>query len=401
MKIGILKETKIPHEQRVPLLPYQCLEIQNAYPDIEFLIQKSPHRCIPDGEYSALGLKVADNIEECAVFLGIKEVNKDTLIPNKTYFFFSHTIKGQPQNREMLQKIVDLKIQMIDYECLTDDHGNRLTAFGRFAGIVGAYLPIQAYGLQTNTFHLPPVMTLKRLSNMKQVLKGLVLPPIKIAITGTGRVGKGAAELLEVVPIKEVSPSEFVGGQFAYPVYTLLRSSDYYRHSTLEQFDNHHFYINPIGYQSHFHQFYPHIDILISGHYWNPHAHRLFEVEDTNNQDFKIKVISDISCDLYGSVPITSIITNFESPFIDFNPQSLAIEPAYSNPNNIVLSSIDNLPSALPVDASEDFGQQLIEHVFPVFFNEPESAVIKRATVTKNGQLTHRYAYLSPMLSPG
>ena len=167
IKIGILKEGKIPVDRRVPLTPSQAKQLEDEFPDIKVIIQKSPVRCFDDEVYQEEGIEVADNILDCDVLMGVKEVPIIELIDDRTYLFFSHTIKAQPYNRELLREILRKNIRLIDYEMLTDKKGNRLIAFGRSAGLVGAYNGILAYGKRFKLFNLRRAYTCRNLDDMK------------------------------------------------------------------------------------------------------------------------------------------------------------------------------------------------------------------------------------------
>src|SRR6056297_1354366 len=167
MKIGILRETKSPPDRRVPLTPAQCNQLLQMYPDIELLVQPSLNRCFRDTEYMEAGLPVQENLKDCDILLGVKEVDIPALIPDKTYLFFSHTAKEQPYNRRLLQEICNMNITLVDYEYLTRADHSRVVAFGRWAGIVGAYNGIRAYGQRTGAFSLRPAWKLSGLDEMK------------------------------------------------------------------------------------------------------------------------------------------------------------------------------------------------------------------------------------------
>jgi hypothetical protein len=316
------------------------------------------------------------------------------LISDKTYFFFSHTIKQQIYNRDLLRAILAKKITLIDYECLTDELGSRVVAFGRFAGIVGAYNGILAYGKRFNLFDLKPAYQCSGLREMKEEFQKLRLPPVKIVVTGTGRVGKGAKELLDLMRIKQVFPQEFTRDRFNEPVYTILRSENYYTPKNEEDTDNLGFYSHPESYQSDFWKFAEASDIFISGHYWNPKADVLFTAEQMRSPEFKIRVVADVTCDILGSIPCTLRSSKITEPCYDYNPETGLEEPAFSHGNNITVMAVDNLPCELPADASEAFGEQLMQYVFPALLNGDRDSLLARATITKVGKLTERYQYL-------
>ncbi|MEM8528259.1 MAG: alanine dehydrogenase, partial [Bacteroidota bacterium] len=194
MKIGIIREGKIPPDARVPLTPKQCRKIEANFP-VDISVEPSENRVFKDEEYVKQEVTLSKDMENCEVLMGVKEVPIDNLIPNKTYFFFSHTIKEQVYNRELLQAILAKNIRLIDYEVLTDEKSRRLIAFGRFAGMVGAHNGLWTYGKRTGIFELKRMKDYKDYAEAKAFYKAVQFPPIKIVLTGTGRVGKGAAEV--------------------------------------------------------------------------------------------------------------------------------------------------------------------------------------------------------------
>jgi len=394
MKIGIIREGKTPPDRRVPLTPRQCTLIRRLYPHIEIYIQPSPIRCYADEEYAAEGLPLTEDLSHCDVLLGIKEVPIPQLIANKIYFFFSHTIKKQAYNRPLLQALLQKHITMVDYETLTDEKGNRLIAFGHYAGLVGAYNGILAYGEKYNLFHLKPAHQCFDRHELIFGLHKLALPPIKIAVTGSGRVAKGAMEMLHEMKIERVDVMEYLNQkQFSMPVYTQLSSSAYHVHKKGRKFIPEEFYSFPEHFESHFEPFYRNTDLLIAAAYWHPKAPRLFTAEEMKREDFRIRVIADITCDIDGSIPSTKRPSKIGDPVYDYNRFTGEVEAPYSNPENVSVMAIDNLPSELPRDASEEFGGIFIERILAHLLNDAEG-IIARATITKGGHLTRRYAYL-------
>lgn len=393
MNIGIIKEGKKVPDKRTAFSPQQCSEIMSKYPFVRFYVQPSPIRCFKDEEYAAEGCLLQEDLKHCDIIFGIKEVPIAALISDKTFLFFSHTIKQQPYNRSLLQTILEKNISLIDYETLKNPQGERIVAFGRYAGLVGAYNGILTYGKKYNLFDLRPAYLLFDRKEMDIELAKVRLPAIKIALTGNGRVTKGAIEMLEAMKIRRISVAEYLQNDFDEAVYTQLRSSDYHKNSDGKPFDND-FYSNPNNYESDFQKFYQQTDILIATAYWNPKAPLLFTKEETQRQDFKIKVIADITCDINGSIPTTVQASTIAEPFYDFNPQTLHVAPPFSNSQNITVMAVDNLPCEMPRDASVDFGNDLINRVLPSLLVTDTEKIITNALVTKNGHLTENFSYL-------
>lgn len=400
LKIGILRETKVPADRRVPLLPYQCVYLQKLYPGLQFIIQPSDVRCVRNSAYLSEGLIVQENLEECDVLMGVKEVSPHDLMPNKTYFFFSHTIKKQPHNQKLLQTILKRAITLIDYETIVDEKENRLVAFGKFAGIVGAYNGLLFYGNKTNSYELPRANKLESKQLMLQAVRSVDLPPMRIAVLGKGRVGMGTREFLLDAGIKEISKSEYLtNNTFDTPVFSVFSSEDYYRNKYDHTYNSYDFRNNPSNYEGNFLPIARNTDLLIYGPFWHPSSPLLFTTKEMQSEDFKIKFIADITCDVKGSLPSTVKSTNLFDPIYDFNPRTLSIENPNSEPSNIGVMAIDNLPCEMPKDASEDFGNQLIQCVFPALTHSKNDPLMVRSAISIEGKLTPKFEYLADYAS--
>lgn len=400
VKVGIIRETKIPPDTRVPLTPSQISDIRNKFPEIEFFVQPSKIRCFRDEEYESRNVPIREDLSSCDILLGVKEVNKAVLIPGKTYLFFAHVGKKQPHNRELFREIVSKGIRLIDYEYLTNISRKRVVAFGRWAGILGAYQGLRAVGLKTNKFELHPPQGLKNLEEMKAELKSVILDPgFKILLTGRGRVAHGAIEILKACNLEFVNPDKFINKEFNVPVVCKVSSKDYYIHKSGDHFDVGHFHQHPEEYTSSFQPYTQVTDFLITGHFWDPKSSPFFTKNDMKGNDFRIRTIADITCDIDGSIPCTVKATTANEPFFDYNPHDGMEKLPFSNSGNITVMSIDNLASELPRDASSDFGDQLVAHVFYELFSSSQNGMIKRATITEGGRLTSEFEHLSDYLN--
>ncbi|MBT0809797.1 alanine dehydrogenase [Litoribacter ruber] len=394
MKIGLIRENKIPIDKRVAFSPDQLTTIhEDSDRYFDFVVEPSPHRCYEDEEYVDEGIEVSADLDDCDVLMGIKEVPVANLLSDKTYFFFSHTIKKQPSNRKLLQAILEKNITMIDYEVLKDDKCNRVVAFGRWAGIVGAYNGIWTYGQKTGRFSLKRAHECFDLKELKKELQKVKLPAVKLLVTGTGKVAKGAIEVLEWLKIKKVEPVAFLEKEYGEAVFTQVGSADYNKRKDDGMFNREEFHKQPELYESNFLRFTKVADIFMAAAYWDHKAPRLFEKKDTASPDFKIKVIADITCDIDGSVPTTVKSSTVADPVFDFDPQTQDTCEAFSGENHISVMAIDNLPCELPRDASHDFGNQLMKHVIPELLLE-KSEMLDRATIAKGGKLTTNFTYL-------
>jgi saccharopine dehydrogenase (NAD+, L-lysine forming) len=393
IRIGIIKEDKVPKDKRVPLIPAQCRELMTIYPNLEIWVQPSDVRCFHDSEYEAEGIVISDNMADCDILFGVKEVPVKNLIPNKTYFFFSHTIKKQPYNKTLLQEILCKNIQLVDYEVLKDVKGNRIIGFGRYAGIVGAYNAIRGFGLRNGTFELKPAYQCHDRAEVEMELKKVNLGPVKIIITGGGRVAGGAMEILDLLNITKVSPEDFLEQDFQNPVYSQLNAIDYNKPKDGTEENLEDFYAHPEKYKSVFLPFAKRADVLITCHYWDPASPILFSKEEMKHPDFNIQLIADITCDIEGSVPSTLRPSTIVDPFYGYNVKNESFMEAFSA-DAVTVMAVDNLPAELPRDASTGFGRDLIQQVIPaLLINDPDE-IIKRASIAKDGKLTKYFQYL-------
>ena len=313
-KIGLIREGKLPHDNRVALTPSQCKWIQKNAPGIQVIVQTSASRCFSDKEYSLAGMEVREDMTDCDFLLGIKEVPADALIPGKTYLFFSHTKKKQPHNRHLLQTILEKKIRLIDYECLEHEDGQRIIGFGFFAGVVGAHNGMMAYGKRTGFFNLKRVYGQRSFREMIHEYFGLRLPNVKIAVTGSGRVAHGILEVMNLMGIHEVEPDDYIKRRFSYPVYTQLKGADLYRHKLTDKYNREDFHLHPAKYKCIFLPYAEQTDILLNGVYWDKEVPRLFEKEAIHSPHFIIQTIADITDDINGSIPINLGDQTIEDP---------------------------------------------------------------------------------------
>ena len=394
MKIGIVREGKIPPDTRVPLSPSQCALVIEKF-GIEVFVQRSVNRCYQDEEYLKAGVPVVDDIAFCEVLMGVKEVQISDLMPGKIYMFFSHTIKKQPYNRRMLQTILERKITLIDYEVLTDEYNNRLIAFGHFAGMVGAYNGIWTYGQRTGLFALKRMKDCRDYQDARTQFNTITWPPLRIVVTGTGRVGTGAVQVLKDMGFHRVSPEDFLENVYERPVFAQLSAEDYAEHLEGIPFNKNEYYTDPQRFRSIFADYYRVCDILINGIYWDPKAPAFFTREEMVQPDFRIQVIADISCDIApeASVPCTLRASTISDPVYGYDPSTNQETPPF-NSKSVDVMAIDNLPNELPRDASLTFGNQFINHILPQFFNGDEGNILKRATITRDGLLTENFWYL-------
>ncbi len=392
LKIGLIREGKIPADNRVALTPAQCKWIHKNSMEVQVIVQSSSDRCFSDREYRIAGIEVAEDVSNCDILFGIKEVPIDQLIPGKTYLFFSHTKKAQEHNQKLMHSLIKCKITLVDYECLTHEDGQRIIGFGFFAGIVGAHNGMMAFGKRTDTFHLGRVSEVQDYRELIHTYFGLKLPKIKIAVTGSGRVAHGVLEIMNLMGITEVEPFDFLHKQFAYPVYVDLKGRDLYERKDDGTYNRDDFHHNPTDYKCSFSPFTKQADILMNGVYWDKDIPSLFSIEDFKNADFKIKTIADITNDTNGSIPVNIGDSTIVNPVYGVDKFTLEKTEPYLE-NSVDLMAVSNLPNELPRDASRYFGEQLIKFVLEDLV-KGDSPVISRATILNKGVLTEDYSYL-------
>lgn len=393
IKFALIKERKTPPDRRVVFSPQKLKEAVKQFPEAGFKVEKSAIRIFSDQEYRDAGFEVSEDVSDCDVMLGVKEVPLPALLPNKKYFFFSHTIKKQPYNRDLLREILKKNIELFDHEVIIDEKGGRLIGFGRYAGLVGAYNGFRALGLKLNRFELPKAEILPDLDSMLQELDKISLPPIKIVLTGSGKVAHGAREILEHLNIKEVKVDQYLNESFGEAVFCQIDALDYNKKKDGSQGSTMEFYSHPEKYESDFMRFAKASDFFIAGHFYGQGAPKFFTAEDTKSPAFKIRFVADISCDINGPIGCTIRPSTIAEPFYGFSPETGG-EVDFRESGAITVMAVDNLPCELPKDASEGFGEMFLEHVLPAFFNNDKNGVLERARMTRDGKLTERFAYL-------
>ena len=398
MKFGIIRERKSPPDRRVVFSPQKLAEMQKLFPYAEFKVEPSDIRVFKDEEYKALGFEVSNDLSDCDVLIGVKEVPVDALIAGKKYFFFSHTIKKQPHNQKMLQAIVNKHIDLYDHETIVDRDNKRLIGFGRYAGNVGAYNCFRAFGLKYELFSLPKAETLPDKDSLITKLKKQFFPPVKIVLTGHGKVGMGVKEMLDAMKIKEVSVQDYISKTYTEPVYVQIDVLDYNRRKDGQVKDKEDFYQNPQEYISNFERFTKVSDIFIAGHFYANGSPVILTREMLASKDNKIKIVADISCDVDGPIASTIRSSTIAEPFYGYYPATGQEVDMY-HPAAVVVLAVDNLPCELPKDASEGFGNMFLEHVIPAFYNGDKDRILQRAMITHNGSLTERFKYLEDYIN--
>ncbi|MEN9973287.1 MAG: hypothetical protein RIS20_1634 [Bacteroidota bacterium] len=396
IKLGVIREGKVPPDFRVPLTPKQCKAIEVLYPEVKVVVQKSPIRTYPDAAYADQGIELVDQLNDCDYIFGVKEVQIADLIPNKTFFFFSHTFKKQPYNRSLLNAILDKNIRLVDYEVLKDKYNKRIIGFGRYAGIVGCYNAFLTYGLKSGRYAMKPAHECEDRKEVEQELKKVDLPAdFRVVLTGFGRVGHGAREIIDLLPITEVSPEEYLKNSFEGPVYTHLEAEDYFAPQDGSSFVKKDFYATPEKYCSTFGRYSKKSDMYIPCHFWSAKSPFILTNEDLLHPENRIKVVGDISCDIAGPIACTIRPSKIGNGIYGYDPNT-QMEVDFMQEGAIAVMAIDNLPCELPKDASEDFGNELLKHVLPCLFGkDPDDVIARGSQTTTTGELTEGFSYLS------
>ena len=395
--IGIVRESR-NDENRTPLVPEHIKKFKESNPNINFIIQPSNSRCFSDEEYELCGAKINENLNECSIIFGVKEIDPNILINNRTYLFFSHTFKINKQQKniekhkkDLLLSILNKKITLIDYENIRGKNGTRCLGFGRFAGIVGCYntlnLLLKVLGKQS----LASAYKINDYERLVLNLKNLYFPKTKILVTGDGRVAKGVIELLNLTNIKAVSKKDFLEKKFDQPIFCNLETKDYVTNNSSTNFNLEHFIDNPQDYSSSALQYLKETDILISAHYWDPSSPKIFENEDLKVLQ-NLKIVGDITCDINGSVPTTIRSTTIEEP--NYWIERYTLKEIDENNDGIAVMAVDNLPSELPRDSSTEFSEGIINEVLPFLLKEDDGRILN-GTITTDGSFLEKYNYLN------
>jgi saccharopine dehydrogenase (NAD+, L-lysine forming) len=390
--LGLIRERKQPADNRVALTPAQCKMVQKKS-GVKIVVESSPDRCFSDDEYRKAGIEVKEDLQQCSILFGIKEIPVEFLLPEKTYCIFSHTKKKQPHNQKLLREIIRKKITLLDYECLEHEDGQRIIGFGFFAGIVGAHNGMMVYGRRTGKFELDRVHKHKTFRQLMHTYFGLHLPNLKAIVTGSGRVAHGALEIMNLMQIREVEKEEFLQREFSYPVYVHLKGSDLYSHMQTGGYTRQQFHERPQDFQCGFIEYAFAGDILMNGIYWDVNVPRLFSENDISDPRFRLQVIADITDDAGGSIPINLGDQSISDPVYGVDRKTVTKTAPYL-PGSIDIMAVGNLPNELPRDASRYFGEQLIKYVLPDLLNG-HSTAIHNATIVNKGKLTEGFSYLS------
>lgn len=421
---GIRREDKNRWEARVPLVPSDIRKLLKK--EIEFYIQPSDVRAFREKEFEEVGVHIEEDLSSCPVIFGVKEMPAQFFEKRKTYIFFAHIIKGQKHNMPMLKKMMKLKCNLIDYERVTDENGRRLVFFGRFAGISGIVDTLWAFGQRLSFEGVKnPFSEIKKthkyfsLEELKEAIKNIgdriakdglpsSITPCIIGIAGYGNVSRGVQEVLDLLPIEEVSPQEIekMTDERKQLYKVVFKEEDMVEPVSADGiFDLNDYYNYPEKYRSKFHRYLPYLSILMNCIYWNAKYPRLVTKNDIkhlfNNAGPRLKVIGDISCDIEGAIEVTLHTTDPGMPVFTHNPQDDTASLGFEG-SGVVVMAVDNLPCELPRESSIDFSK-VVKRFVPAIvsvdyrrsFEEIElPPEIKRALILHKGKLTPNYKYI-------
>ena len=406
--LAIIREARID-ESRTPLSPTQISNLLNKYSNLKIIVQPSKKRCFKDEEYLKAGAKINDDLSLAEIIFGVKEVEISTLLKNKTYFFFSHTSKvrqyiGQTikdkaikYKKELLKEVIKKNITLIDYENVRNisGEGYRYLGFGRFAGIIGTYNTLNLYLKLQNQKPLPRAFEINNYEKIKKLISKHNFKKIKILLTGSGRASKGAIEMLKHANIRQVSLNDYLKKKYNESIFCNISAKKHIERKDNKISSYQDFILNPHEYNYKVKNYLFDTDVFITCHYWDPKYPKLFSPKQINK--FKnLKVIGDVTCDINGSVPTTIRSTSITKPYYSIDPNSMK-EIELGN-KGVAVMAVDNLPSELPKEASEEFGSSVVSEILPYLIHKDDGR-INRATTASNGKFCSKFTYLNDFIN--
>ena len=399
--LSIIRENRID-ENRVPLIPTQVSNLLGKYPNLKVLVQPSKNRCFKDEDYLRAGAELTENISKSDIIFGVKEIDSSKLIENASYIFFSHLSKIKENNnqptqgtpgvdkKKLLKEILRKKVTLIDYENIRDNLGLRYLGFGRFAGIVGCYNTLNLYLILKKKQVLPRVFKVNNYKKIKELIRKQKFGKIKILVTGYGRAAKGCNEILKLANIKQVSLTDYLNKKYEKPIFCNISAKKNVERIDGKNVSDQDFILNPHEYKSKIRNYLFDTDIFFACHYWDPRFPKIFSFKEIKK--FKnLWIIGDITCDINGSVPTTIRSTSIAEPYYSIDVDTF--KEVSIDKKGIAVMAVDNLPSELPRESSEDFGNGIISEVLPYLIKKDDGR-INRATITSQGNLCEKYSYL-------
>ena len=405
--LSIIREARAD-ENRTPLIPSQISNLLDKFSNLKIIIQPSKNRCFKDEDYLKAGAEITDDLSNADIIFGVKEVEISKLFENKTYLFFSHTSKVRQYinkatqdkaiiyKKELLREVIKKNVTLIDYENIRSISGEayRYLGFGRFAGIVGCYNTLNLYLKLQNKRLLPRAFEINSYEKIKELISNQTFNRLKILQTGRGNVAKGSMEVLKLANIKQISIKDYLNKKYDEAVFCNISTREYIERIDGKNFSYQDLYLNPHGYRSKIKSFLVDTDILICGHYWDLRFPKFFSSNQIN--EFKnLKIVGDITCDINGAIPTTIRSTSIAKPYYSIDINSMK-EINLGN-KGIAVMAVDNLPSELPRDSSEEFGDNLISEVLPYLIDKDDGR-INRATTASNGKFCSPFNYLKEFI---
>ena len=390
-----LREARID-ENRTPFSPSQISNLLDEFSNLKIIVQPSKRRCFKNEDYLKAGAQITDDLSSADIIFGVKEVDISTLIKDKIYLFFSHTSKvrqyiGQTikdkaiiYKRELLREIVKKNITLIDYENVREVSGEgfRYLGFGRFAGIIGTYNTLNLYLKLYNKQPLSRAFEINNYEQIKKLISKQNFNKIKILVTGSGRASKGAIEMLKHANIKQVSINDYLNKKYNEAIFSNISPRKHIERKNGKDISK----VKNYLFDS---------DMFIACHYWDPKFPKLFFPRHINEFK-KLKIIGDITCDINGSIPTTIRSTSIAKPYYSIDIDSM--KEIDLGAKGIAVMAVDNLPSELPQDASEEFGSSVISENLPYLIDKDDGR-INRATTASNGKFCGNFAYLNDFIN--
>lgn len=427
--IGIRRENKDVTERRAPLTPEHVQKIVHDY-GVEVIVEPSQNRIFKEEEYRRAGAKISADLGDCNIIFGVKEIPKSNFSPNQTYCFFSHTIKAQSYNMPMLKKIMEMGDTLLDYELVKDEKGVRKIFFGNFAGYAGMINSLWALGqrllwegIDTPLKNIQQAKNYPGLEEAKTAVRNVgkaiekqglpkSITPLICGFTGYGQVSRGAQQIYDLLPVVQISPEElsnFVenGDYSANTLYKVeFQEKHMFKPTTDQPFELQDYFTHPEKYRGQFEQYVPCLTLIVNGIYWEPRCPRLVTKQYLREllaaeEKPRLRVIGDISCDIDGSIETTVKATNSANPLYVYDPAAENITDGWQGPG-IVMMTVDKLPTELPREASDFFGNALLPFIpglsevdFILPFQKLNlPAEFKKAVIVHRGQLTPDFEYL-------
>lgn len=428
MIIGIRRENKNEWEKRTPLIPEDIKSLIEKY-GLRALVQPSSIRTFNDVEYKSAGAEIDEDLNHADLIFGVKEIPNEFILEHKTYVYFSHVIKGQPHNMPMLKTLMKKNCNLIDYERIVDENNKRLIFFGRYAGKAGVIETLLALaeklklnGINTPLDRIKQPYQYNSIEEAKKEIKEIgeeikvngfpkQISPLVFGFIGYGNVSQGAQDIFDLLPVKTIQPQELLTNYEKLKTdqnhfIKVVFKEEHTVKSINGKFDLQEYFNDPEKYESNFDQYLPHLDVIVNCILWTNKNPRLITKNFLrHNSNLKLKVIGDLSCDLFGGIEITNDVTDPANPTYTYFTKSEQYEDG-TKKDGISIMAIDNLPCEFPKEASAEFSHVLKNFVYEIYhadfeksFEELELAYpIKKALIVHKGKLTQDYLYLNQHL---